>query len=206
MKKTLVILLAAASSVFAAETSAFFNDTLTNQSLTSGNASIYWDTNEVESTLSSWTLTFTITSFSEGGHDILYTVYDATGATSSLVVYVDSSYALTLATATGNVTTGLSVISADTVTAAAGTEYTLSYDAATATASLSDSTSTYSVQVTSEDIVTTLTSGTPRVWTSSRKIQVSLGTVSDTAAVPEPATATLGLLALGALALRRRRA
>ncbi len=229
MKKSIIALALLSSAALAAEIPT--TTEITNYTQTSGNGPASWNTTEVSSPLTTWAFTFTVSvnSSSTGTATILSmtTSTNTNGDTiaSGLGVKYDyTNTALTLSRLNGNVLDPANLLSVTP-----GATYTLAYDASTYTVYLGNSDSgeyiTYdftSLISSGTNVNTTLTSGTLRQWTNSGSVSTTITSVANlssvsgdsaafvsyvtTGSVPEPATATLGLLALGALALRRRRA
>ncbi|MCC8021471.1 MAG: PEP-CTERM sorting domain-containing protein [Akkermansia sp.] len=221
MKKSIIALALLSSAALAAEIPTTTN--ITNYTGTT-NGTVSWDTTSsgVLSSLDTWAFTFTVTvkTADSSSKPLISMTAANSGASGLSVVSSDGTYTKL---AIGNdATTTLSDSSIDVTE---GATYTLAYDASTYTVYLGSSDSgeyiTYDLG-SSTTVITTLTSGTLHQWTNGGSVSTTITSVADlssvsgdsaafasyvtTGSVPEPATATLGLLALGALALRRRRA
>ncbi len=221
MKKSIIALALLSSAALADEI-----PTTTNITYYTGtsNGTVSWDTTEVSSTLdSSWAFTFTVTenpsaSSATGTTAILSMASGSTGGAAGLGVRYDyDNTKLTFGGATSTLGSG-------SIAVTSGATYTLAYDASTYTVYLGSSDGNYITYTfdSSPTTTVTLTSGVLRQWTNGNHVATTITSVADlssvsgdsaafasyvtTGSVPEPATATLGLLALGALALRRRRA
>ncbi|MCD8070031.1 MAG: PEP-CTERM sorting domain-containing protein [Akkermansiaceae bacterium] len=222
MKKSIIALALLSSAALAAEIPS--TTEITNYTETTGNGTASWNTTEVDSPLDSWAFSFTVTvnSTTTGSKPLISMGTNGSNASGLSVVSTDGTYT-TLTIGSGN-----SALSSSSLTVSSGATYTLAYDASTYTVYLGSSSGDY-ITYTFESAPTTtvtLTSGTDssglRQWTNTGTVATTITSVADlssvsgnsaafasyvtTGAVPEPATATLGLLALGALALRRRRA
>ncbi len=218
MKKSIIALALLSSAALAAEiptTTEITNYTGT----TNGPAS--WDTTSsgVSSPLDSWALTFTVDSSTttSANKPLISMTASGGGASGLSVITTDNNYA------TLSIGNGTELLSGS-IDVTEGATYTLAYDASTYTVYLGSSEGEYITYTFSSSPTTTvtLTSGVLHQWTNTATVVTTITSVADlssvsgdsaafasyvtTGSVPEPATATLGLLALGALALRRRRA
>ncbi|MCD8071247.1 MAG: PEP-CTERM sorting domain-containing protein, partial [Akkermansiaceae bacterium] len=195
---------------------------ITDPTQTTGNGTVSWDTTEVDSPLTTWAFTFTVSvsssaSSATGTTTILSMASASTGASGLGVRYGYDNTKLVIGD-------GNSTLSSSSIDVTEGATYTLAYDASTYTVYLGSSDGNYITYTfdSSSTVTTTLTSTVLRQWTNGGNVSTTITSVADlssvsgdsaafasyvtTGSVPEPATATLGLLALGALALRRRRA
>ncbi|MCD8070454.1 MAG: PEP-CTERM sorting domain-containing protein [Akkermansiaceae bacterium] len=218
MKKSIIALALLSSAALAAEIPTTTN--ITNYTgTTNGTAS--WTDSEVSSPLYTWALTFTVTvkTADSSSKPLISMTAANSGASGLSVVSTDGSYT-TLAIGNDATTT----LSDSSIAVTDGATYTLAYDASTYTVYLGSSDGNYITYTfdSSSTVTTTLTSTVLRQWTNGGNVSTTITSVADlssvsgdsaafasyvtTGSVPEPATATLGLLALGALALRRRRA
>ncbi len=222
MKKSIIALALLSSAALADEIPSTTD--ITDATQTTGNGTVSWNTTEVSSSLTTWAFTFTVDSSTttSANKPLISMGTNGSNAVGLSVVSTDGSYT-ELSIGSGN-----STLSSSSLTVTSGATYTLAYDASTYTVYLGSSDGNYITYTfdPSSEVTTTLTSGTLQQWTNTVS---GAGTVSTTitsvanltsvsgdsaafasyvttGSVPEPATATLGLLALGALALRRRRA
>ncbi len=219
MKKSIIALALLSSAALAAEIPATTN--ITNYTgTTNGTASWNTTSSGVSSSLTTWAFTFTVsvTATDSSSKPLISMTAANSGASGLSVVSTDGSYT-TLTIGSGN-----STLSDSSIAVTSGATYTLAYDASTYTVYLGSSDGNYITYTfdSSSTVTTTLISDVLRQWTNGNHVSTTITSVADlssvsgdsaafasyvtTAAVPEPATATLGLLALGALALRRRRA
>lgn len=225
MKKTLITLLSLAGVAMAATDGYLTNpdaltwdDALTlttpaNGVLNSGNSGLYWD--GAAACTKSWELSFNLTNTEAGNQYLFGTVHGGSGAdgytlsiTSGGAVKLNSNKSNALAsTGDGAVTlnTPVSITLTfvnyvDEVTAATvGGQFTLTVGEQDAL--------TYTVAEAAVFTPSNAGSGGSRLWTNSGKQQFSNVTfkTGGNMIIPEPATATLSLLALCGLAARRRR-
>ncbi len=227
MKKSIIALALLSSAALADEIPTTTD--ITDPTQTSGNGTVSWNTTEVSSPLTTWAFTFTVDSSTatSANKPLISMGTNGSNAVGLSVVSTDGSYT-TLAIGSGNGT-----LSSGSIAVTSGATYTLAYDASTYTVYLGssdgnyitytfDSSSTVTTTLTSGEETSTSTSSGLRQWSNSGTVVTTITSVADlssvegnsaafasyvtTGSVPEPATATLGLLALGALALRRRRA
>ncbi|MCD8071170.1 MAG: PEP-CTERM sorting domain-containing protein [Akkermansiaceae bacterium] len=226
MKKSIIALALLSSAALAAEIPTTTD--IIDPTQTTGNGTVSWNTTSsgVSSSLSTWAFTFTVTeNFSSTGTTTILSMTSTTNAQGSTIAsglgvkYDYDNTALTLSRANGTVLDSTNLLSVTS-----GATYTLAYDASTYTVYLGSSDGNYITYTfdSSSTVTTTLTSTVLRQWTNGGNVSTTITSVADlssvsgdsaafasyvtTGSVPEPATATLGLLALGALALRRRRA
>ncbi|MFM5883691.1 PEP-CTERM sorting domain-containing protein [Methanobrevibacter gottschalkii] len=224
MKKSIIALALLSSAALADEIPTTTD--ITDPTQTSGNGTVSWNTTEVSSSLTTWAFSFTVSvnSSSTGTTTILSMTSGTNGNGDTIasglgVKYDYTNTALTLSRANGTV-----LDSTNLLAVTSGATYTLAYDASTYTVYLGSSDGNYITYTfdASSTVTTTLTSTVLRHWTNGGNVSTTITSVADlssvegdsaafasyvtTGSVPEPATATLGLLALGALALRRRRA
>ncbi|MCD7798097.1 MAG: PEP-CTERM sorting domain-containing protein [Akkermansiaceae bacterium] len=231
MKKSIIALALLSSAALAAEIPTTTD--ITDPTQTTGNGTVSWDTTSsgVSSTLTTWAFTFTMSvsssaSSATGTTTILSLTTSTNGNGDTIasglgVKYDYTNTALTLSRANGTVLDSTNLLAVTD-----GATYTLAYDASTYTVYLGSSEGEYITYTFSSSPTTTvtLTSGSDGLhqWTNNATVVTTITSVADltsikgdsaafasyvtTGSVPEPATATLGLLALGALALRRRRA
>ncbi len=227
MKKSIIALALLSSAALADEIPSTTD--ITDATQTTGNGTVSWNTTEVSSSLTTWAFTFTVDSSTttSANKPLISMGTNGSNAVGLSVVSTDGSYT-ELSIGSGN-----STLSSSSLTVTSGATYTLAYDASTYTVYLGSSNGNYiTYTFESEPTITvTLTSGEGasassstglRQWTNGGHVSTTITSVADlssvsgdsaafasyvtTGSVPEPATATLGLLALGALALRRRRA
>ncbi|MCD7799329.1 MAG: PEP-CTERM sorting domain-containing protein [Akkermansiaceae bacterium] len=235
MKKSIIALALLSSAALAAEIPTTTDITDPTQTTGNGTVSWDTTSSGVSSTLTTWAFTFTMSvsssaSSATGTTTILSLTTSTNGNGDTIasglgVKYDYTNTALTLSRANGTVLDSTNLLAVTD-----GATYTLAYDASTYTVYLGSSDSgnyiTYdlsSLISSGTNVITTLTSGTLHQWTNGGNVSTTITSVADLSSVsgdsaafasyvttagsvPEPATATLGLLALGALALRRRRA
>ncbi len=218
MKKTLFLSLAAlfAGVAHAALTLPSANALINgNEQITSSNGTITWDTTAVDGTLTNFALTFSLDTNSDNSEHTFIAMGGGSGASGlSVSVDVNAGQPTVLILTTNNMG-WITTTPVPTVEWTAGQVYTLAVldnkaylwqgeeiptDLPTTYLDLSLSNF--------DGLTTTLTSGTSKCWTNGGKNQVTIGTVTDISAlsVPEPAMASLSLLGLAALMMRRRRA
>ncbi len=235
MKKTLVIacsLLLAAVTAQAESLTLPSADLLAGSSatITTGNQALSWSSTDVASTLDSWMITFTLqeSSTNTSSHWPAISVVGSDAYGLSIMRNNNGDFLFSK----GGTSTGSNPLSDDVhLTATQGDTFAFAFDSVTNTAYLANITDSNAITLvsytlTSEEAVslnTSLVSGTSRTWTNSGYQEFVFDKVTDmnqaaTAGVfevtlrnggampiPEPATATLSLLALAGLAARRRR-
>ncbi len=221
MKKSIIALALLSSAALADEIPSTTD--ITDATQTTGNGTVSWNTTEVDSPLTTWAFTFTVDSSTttSANKPLISMGTNGNNAVGLSVITTDNNYA------TLSIGNGTELLSGS-IKVTEGATYTLAYDASTYTVYLGSSDGNYITYTfeSSSDVTTTLTSGTLQQWTNTVSgagtVSTTITSVADlssvsgdsaafasyvtTGSVPEPATATLGLLALGALALRRRRA
>ena len=196
-------------------------------SLASGNKLVSWSTESDFATLDSWYLEITMVASTVNNYDVMFESKGARNDSNSLAVLVKN----------GSITLGNSsktlLNDSESITFAAGDVITVAYyDGMLYLGNTNETRQDYITVSPSSGMVTTLVSGTPRVWANGNPGTTPVGTATiyslenltipageklDMATlmttgvaqtmqlVPEPTTATLSLLALAGLAARRRR-
>ncbi len=221
MKKTIILTCALLSAVATAQdlpsTTDLHFGTGTATTLTGGNNYFAWDTTAVGATLENFALTFTINLGANASATADYYMISMGGSNNSasgLTVTLDQTPSQTLNLTNGGTWYQNTSNPAPQIDFTDGGTYTLAvldgkaYLWAGDEVSQEKFTEGWSLPT---GIDATLASGNGgnRVWTTGGKTQVTLVSLTDVSSfsdsVPEPATATLSLLALAGLAARRRR-
>ena len=195
-------------------------------SLASSNKLVSWSTESDFATLDSWYLEITMAASTVNAYDVMFESKGSRVNTSLALLVKNGS--ITLGEASNNKTL---LDSEKSITFAAGDVITMAYyDGKLYLGNTNETRQNYFEVTPTTGMTTTLVSGTPRVWTNGQTTPVGKATIYslenltipsgeklDMATlmttgvaqtmqlVPEPTTATLSLLALAGLAVRRRR-